>query len=296
MATPRVIVIVGRPNVGKSTLFNALTRKRDALVADLPGVTRDRHYGSATSGEHTFLVVDTGGIEGANDAIIDPLVERQVYRAVEEADWVLLLVDAKTGLLPLDQGIAEYLRQHNIPVTIVVNKIDRDIAWEATADFHQLGLGDPIGIAAKTGRGITPLIDHIWSQAGWPIEVPSEPEETLVNGPRVAIVGRPNVGKSTLVNRLLGEERVVVSDIPGTTRDSIFIPFTRRDKPYTLIDTAGVRRRAKIEDPVEKFSVIKTLQAIETAHVVLFLIDAQHGLVEQDLKLLGFVVEQGKGL
>ena len=262
MATPRVFVIVGRPNVGKSTLFNALTRRRDALVADLPGVTRDRHYGSATWSDHTFLVVDTGGIEGANDAIIDPLVERQVYRAVAEANWVLFLVDAKAGLAPGDASIAEHLRRLNIPVTIVVNKIDRDIEWEATADFHQLGLGKPIGIAAKTGRGIAPLIDHIWAVAGWPTQDEAPQDDDPTKGPRVAIVGRPNVGKSTLVNRLLGEERVIVSEVPGTTRDSIFIPFVRPDKPYTLIDTAGVRRRAKIEDVVEKILVIKTLQAI----------------------------------
>jgi len=287
-----VIALVGRPNVGKSTLFNRLTRSRDALVADQPGLTRDRKYGVGRLGDHPYVVVDTGGISGDREGV-DVLMERQVQLAIGEADLVLFILDARDGLTAADQVIAEGLRRTGKPITAVVNKTD-GLNYDAVAgDFFALGLGEPVPIAAAHGRGVHALIDQVLEvlpQTGQPQPAGREP------GIQIAVVGRPNVGKSTLVNRLLGEERVVVFDQPGTTRDSIFIPFESDGKPYTLIDTAGVRRRARISAAVEKFSVIKTLQAIEQANVVLLVLDAQQGISDQDAGLAGHVVDSGRAL
>jgi len=287
-----VIVLVGRPNVGKSTLFNRLTRSRDALVADQPGLTRDRQYGVGRLGDRPYVVVDTGGISGVEEGV-DVLAAQQVQAAIEEADHILLLLDAKHGCTGGDEQIAERLRRTGKPVTPVVNKsenLDRELAQ---VEFHALGLGEPMPIAAVHGRGVRRLIDHVLESLPEAEETGDEDQE---KGIQIAVVGRPNVGKSTLVNRLLGEERVVTYDQPGTTRDSVFISYTHDDKPYTLIDTAGVRRRARVHEAIEKFSVIKTLQAIEQANVVLLVLDAQQGVGEQDATLAGHILESGRAL
>lgn len=287
-----VIALVGRPNVGKSTLFNRLTRTRDALVANRPGLTRDRQYGIGRIGPRPYVAVDTGGLTGEESGL-DGLLAKQVWLAIEEADHVLFMVDAREGLTPGDIEVAERLRRLAKPCTLVVNKSDGLAPELAEAEFHALGLGEPVAIAAVHGRGVTQLMDQVL--AAWPenetVDSPKGPE-----GVAVAIVGRPNVGKSTLVNRMLGEERVLTFDEPGTTRDSIFIPFQRDGQSYTLIDTAGVRRRSRITDVVEKFSIIKTLQAIERAQIVLLLVDARQGISEQDATLVGHVLESGRGL
>jgi len=288
-----VIALVGRPNVGKSTLFNRLTRSRDALVADQPGLTRDRKYGIGQLGSHPYLVVDTGGLSGETEGV-DLLMEQQVLRAIEEADHVLFLLDAKQGCSGSDQQIAARLRRTGKPVTAVVNKIDGGDPDLAASDFHQLGLGTPAPIAAAHGRGVHALIDQVL--AALPEELLGTGPEEETKGTLVAVVGRPNVGKSTLINRLLGEERVVAFDQPGTTRDSQFIPFRHEEKDYTLIDTAGVRRRGRISEAIEKFSVIKTLQAIEQANVVVLVLDAQQGLSDQDANLAGHILESGRAL
>lgn len=286
-----VIALVGRPNVGKSTLFNYLTRSRDALVADFPGLTRDRKYGRVKRGNRDCLVVDTGGI--ADDAEgVESFSRKQVEIALEEADIVFFLVDAREGINASDEVIAASLRKLGKPIILVTNKVDGLNADVVKNDFYTLALGEPVAIAAAHGRGITELlacVDQFIPEA----EVPEEEADL---GIAIAIVGRPNVGKSTLVNRLLGEERVVVFDEPGTTRDSIFIPFERNDRRFTLIDTAGMRRRSKIALVVEKFSVIKSLQAIEKANVVIYLIDASEGITDQDAHLLGMVLEAGRPL
>ncbi|MCU7829634.1 MAG: ribosome biogenesis GTPase Der [Candidatus Thiodiazotropha sp. (ex Myrtea sp. 'scaly one' KF741663)] len=286
-----VIALVGRPNVGKSTLFNRLTRSRDALVADQPGLTRDRKYGTGRIGSQPYVVVDTGGISG--DQIgIDVLMEQQVKQAIGEADHILFLLDAREGCTGGDEMIAQELRRTGKPVTLTVNKSEGLDEVIAGSDFFRLGLGEPHMIAAVHGRGVSHLIESVLAQ------MPPSEEEIAAEerGIQIAVVGRPNVGKSTLVNRLLGEERVVAFDQPGTTRDSIFIPFTRNEKHYTLIDTAGVRRRARVKEAIEKFSIIKTLQAIEEANVVLMVLDAQQGVGEQDATLAGHVLESGRGL
>jgi GTP-binding protein len=288
-----VIALVGRPNVGKSTLFNRLTRSRDALVADQPGLTRDRKYGIGRVGPRPYLVVDTGGLSGETGGV-DLLMARQVQHAVQEADHILFLVDAKAGTTAVDQEIAARLRRTGKPVTTVVNKIDGHDPDLATSDFHLLGLGEPVPIAAVHGRGVHGLVDQVlerFPQASW-----AEGDAEQVRGTLVAILGRPNVGKSTLVNRLLGEERVVAFDQPGTTRDSQFIPFRHAGRDYTLIDTAGVRRRGRIAEAIEKFSVVKTLQAIEQANVVILVLDAQQGLADQDANLASHVLESGRAL
>jgi GTP-binding protein len=286
-----VIALVGRPNVGKSTLFNQLTRSRDALVADLPGLTRDRKYGDARVEDKSFIVIDTGGI-GEGEQGIDAYMAEQSRLAIHEASIVFFLVDARAGLTGADQEIAAELRALSKRVHLVVNKIDGVHEEAALAEFHQLGMGEIFGIAASHGRGISQMMAEVLA------DVPPDAEEAPLTetGIKIAIVGRPNVGKSTLVNRLLGEERVVVFDMPGTTRDSIYIPFERREKRYTLIDTAGVRRRGRVDEGVEKFSVIKTLQAIKDAHVVVMVLDAREGIVDQDLHLLGFVLQSGRAL
>ncbi len=285
-----VIALVGRPNVGKSTLFNRLTRSRDALVADQPGLTRDRKYGIGRLGDRPYLVVDTGGISGEADGV-EALMDRQVRLAIEEADHILFLVDAREGLTGGDEQIAAELRRTGKPVTLVVNKsesLDRELA---AAEFHALGLGEPVPVSAAHGRGVKPLVNEVLETLPPAEEVPEEEK-----GVQIAVVGRPNVGKSTLINRLLGEERLVAYDQPGTTRDSVQVPFEHQGKRYTLIDTAGVRRRARVSEAIEKFSVIKALQAMEQANVVLLVLDAHEGVTEQDANLAGHVLESGRAL
>jgi GTP-binding protein len=284
-----VIALVGRPNVGKSTLFNALTRSRDALVADFAGLTRDRKYGTGRTGDAPYLVVDTGGLSGVGQGI-DVEMAQQAKEAIGEADAVLFLVDAREGMNVADENIATFLRQCGKSVTLVLNKTDGLDPDMAAVDFHAMGLGEPVAIAASHGRGVLSLINDVLQQ--FPLGDEGEEEQ----GIRVAVVGRPNVGKSTLVNRILGEERVVVFDMPGTTRDSIYIPFERDGSQYTLIDTAGVRRRARIKEVIEKFSIIKTLQAIADAHVAIMVIDAREGISDQDAHLLGMIMEAGRAL
>ncbi len=286
-----VIVLVGRPNVGKSTLFNRLTRSRDALVADQPGLTRDRKYGTGRIGDQPYVIVDTGGLSG-DQVGIDVLMEQQVRQAIGEADHIIFMLDARDGCTGGDETIAQELRRTGKPVTLALNKSEGLDENTAASDFYRLGFGEPQLIAAVHGRGVRSLIDSVLEQLPPSEEEIAEEER----GIQIAVVGRPNVGKSTLVNRLLGEERVVTFDLPGTTRDSIFIPFVRNDKHYTLIDTAGVRRRARISEAIEKFSIIKTLQAIEEANVVLMVLDAQQGVGEQDATLAGHVLESGRGL
>ncbi|WP_457808608.1 ribosome biogenesis GTPase Der [Kushneria sp. EE4] len=288
-----VIALVGRPNVGKSTLFNRLTRSRDAIVADFPGLTRDRHYGNGQLGEKPYTVIDTGGISG-DEMGIDAAMAEQSLLAIDEADIVFFMVDARAGIMPADEAIANHLRVNQKKTWLVVNKSDGLQEEIATADFWALGLGDPHAIAAAHGRNVTTLIEHVLEP--FP-EVAEETHPDLVaNGIRIGVVGRPNVGKSTLVNRLLGEERVVVFDEAGTTRDAIEIPFERRGQPYVLIDTAGVRRRKNISLAAEKFSIIKTLDAIKECNVAIVVLDARTGLVEQDLHLLDYVLTTGRAL
>ncbi|MCW7763627.1 ribosome biogenesis GTPase Der [Photorhabdus luminescens] len=317
-----VVALVGRPNVGKSTLFNRLTRTRDALVADFPGLTRDRKYGRAEVEGQEFIIIDTGGIDGAEEGV-ETHMAAQSLMAIEEADIVLFMVDARAGLMPADHAIAKHLRSRERATFLVANKTDGVDIDTAVAEFYSLGLGDIYSIAASHGRGITQLIERVLlpfsgkgeeeevelteeeaNAAYWAeqeqneIEMVEEEEDfdpsTLPL--KLAIVGKPNVGKSTLTNRILGEERVVVYDMPGTTRDSIYIPMERNGREYILIDTAGVRKRGKITETVEKFSVIKTLQAIEDANVVLLVIDAREGISDQDLSLLGFILNSGRSL
>ncbi|OCG07055.1 ribosome biogenesis GTPase Der [Gilliamella sp. wkB178] len=315
-----VVALVGRPNVGKSTLFNRLTRTRDALVADFPGLTRDRKYGRAEIKGHEYIVIDTGGIDGTEDGV-ESFMAEQSLQAIEEADIVLFLVDARSGAMPADHAIAKHLRARQKATFLVANKIDGIDADTAISDFYALGLGDIHPIAASHGRGVSSLIetvlDPIFQFENDENIVDANPDEqfqdlpesyddlvldeiesdSLINQPiKVAIVGRPNVGKSTLTNRILGEDRVVVYDMPGTTRDSIYIPMTRDEREYILIDTAGVRKRGKVTEIVEKFSVIKTLQAIEDANVVILVIDAREGISDQDLSLLGFIINSGRSL
>lgn len=291
-----VIALVGRPNVGKSTLFNRFTQSREALIADEPGMTRDRKYGTMQLEEVGVIVVDTGGLSGDLDGI-DGLMAQQTMAAVNEADVVVFLVDGRDGLTAEDENIARRLRELGKRVVLTVNKVDGVDADMASAEFHALGLGEPYPISSSHGRGVGRLREALLEALPEDLagEVLSEEQEAEA-GIKIAIVGRPNVGKSTLVNRMLGEERVLVFDMPGTTRDSIYIPFDRRDQRYTLIDTAGVRRRARVHEVVEKFSVIKTLQAVADAHVVIMVLDASEGITEQDQGLLGFVIDAGRAL
>lgn len=305
-----VIALVGRPNVGKSTLFNRLTNTRDALVADFPGLTRDRKYGQGSFEQRQFIVVDTGGISGDEQGI-DAAMAEQSLLAIDEADVVLFLVDARAGLTPADIGIADHLRRVGKTCYVVVNKVDGIDGDSESAEFYKLGVPKLLLIAAAHGRGVSKMLDDVLAplDASFPdMEIvppsPDEEEETaeaqlerLQAMPiKLAIVGKPNVGKSTLTNRILGEERVVVYDQPGTTRDSIFIPMKRDERDYVLIDTAGVRKRRKVSDTVEKFSIVKTLQAIEASNVVLLVVDAREGISEQDLSLLGFILNSGRSL
>jgi GTPase len=285
-----VIALVGRPNVGKSTLFNVMTQSRDALVADYPGLTRDRKYGHGSFDNKNFIVIDTGGLSGENEEL-DEHMAAQTLHAIEESSVVLFLVDAREGMTAADENIAAHIRRTGKTVHLVLNKTDGLDAAMVASEFYAMGLGEPIAIAASHNRGIRPLLEKVLQPFAQ-----DEPGIDEHSGIKVAFVGRPNVGKSTLVNRVLGEERVVVFDMPGTTRDSIFIPFERDNKRYTLIDTAGVRRRRSVHEAVEKFSVIKTMQAIEEANVVVMMMDAQKEIADQDLHLLGFILEAGRAL
>ena len=291
-----VIALVGRPNVGKSTLFNRLTRSRDALVADLPGLTRDRHYGEGRMGERPFLVIDTGGFEPVAKEGIMHEMAKQTRQAVAEADIVIFIVDGRQGMTPHDKTITDFLRKSGRAVMLVVNKAEGMRYSAVTADFYELGLGDPYVISAAHGDGVMDLVDEALNLALAQKPVVDEVAEDLPKSIKIAIVGRPNVGKSTLVNTLLGEERVIAFDMPGTTRDSIEIPFERGGQQYTLIDTAGIRRRGKVFEAIEKFSVVKTLQSISEANVVLLLLDAQQDISEQDAHIAGFVLESGRAL
>lgn len=285
-----VIALVGRPNVGKSTLFNRFTKTQDALVADFPGLTRDRQYGQAQYHNKSYIVVDTGGI-GVDDIAVDSLMSKQSTIALNEADVVLFIVDGRSGLTGIDENIAGSLRKLNKKIHLVVNKtegLDDDIAC---SDFQSLGITDVHSISAAHGEGVHSLLEQVLSPFDCKVE--SENDDQVI---KIAFAGRPNVGKSTLINRILGEERVVVYDMPGTTRDSIAIPFERDNQPYMLIDTAGVRRKSRIDEKIEKFSVIKTLQAIKESNVCLQLLDANEGITDQDMNLLGFIIESGKAL
>ncbi len=290
-----VIALVGRPNVGKSTLFNRLTRSRDALVADLPGLTRDRHYGEGRVGKRPFLVIDTGGFEPVAKEGIMHEMAKQTKQAVIEADVVVFIVDGRQGLTPHDKTITDFLRKSGRKVMLVVNKSEGMKYTTVAADFYELGLGDPYVISAAHGDGVPDLVEEALDQAIGGNDQGAE-EEAKIRGIRIAIVGRPNVGKSTMVNTLLGEERVIAFDMPGTTRDSIEIPFERNGRHYSLIDTAGIRRKGKVFEAIEKFSVVKTLQSISEANVVLLLLDAQQDISEQDAHIAGFVLEAGRAL
>ena len=286
-----VVAIVGRPNVGKSTLFNALTRTQDALVADFPGVTRDRQYGISRVGSSTCVLVDTGGLVSLAEGI-DYLTAKQVHQAIEESTLVIFMVSARDGLTPEDLDVASALRQHGRNVLLVANKTDGTDEEIALADFSSLGMGEAYGISAAHRRGMDGLMELVAEQLP-PVEAPEEDDSGDL---RLAILGRPNVGKSTLMNQLLGEERVMAFDLPGTTRDSISMKMERGGVKYELIDTAGVRRRSKVSSALEKFSVIKALQAMERAHVIILMLDAQEGLTDQDTTLLGHILQQGKAL
>lgn len=290
MFTP-VIALVGRPNVGKSTFFNRLTRTQDALVADFPGLTRDRQYGDATFENKSFVVIDTGGI-GVDDAAVDSLMSQQSAVALSEATRVFFLVDGRAGLTAVDQTVALRLRKLGKPVDLVINKAEGLDESIISADFQALGFASIHSISATHGRGVHALLKHVTEDFPLPPEDASLDDKSI----NIAFVGRPNVGKSTLINRILGEERVVVYDMPGTTRDSISVPFERDNQSYQLIDTAGVRRRSRVDEKIEKFSIIKTLQSIKASHVCLMLVDASEGLTDQDLHLLGYIIEAGKAL
>lgn len=287
-----VIALIGRPNVGKSTLFNQITKSRDALVADFAGLTRDRKYGDATYQNKSFIVVDTGGI-GESEGGIDNYMAEQSKTAINEADIIIFVVDARAGLLASDEQIARELRTLGKKIYLVANKVDGVHAEAALVEFYKLGMGEPLQVAASHGRGVQQMLEDVLQD----IPEDENPEEhDKDTGLRLAIIGRPNVGKSTLVNRLLGEDRVVAFDQPGTTRDSIYIPFEREGRKYTLIDTAGVRRKGKVDEMIEKFSIVKTLQAMKDAHVVVVVVDAREGIVEQDLHLIGYALEAGRAM
>lgn len=290
-----VVALVGRPNVGKSTLFNRLTRRRDALVADFAGLTRDRKYGEAEWLDRRFICIDTGGLSGDEEGI-DGVMAEQSLLAIEEADIVLFLVDCKAGLTAFDHTIANHLRTTNKKIYIVANKVDGHDQDVAIAPFYEMGLGDIHPTTATHGRGVNKLMQEVVDSFPTEEQEDADEDEDSSKGIKIAVVGRPNVGKSTLVNRLLGEDRVVVYDMPGTTRDSIYINYERHGKPYTIIDTAGIRRRKNVKLSVEKFSIVKTLQAIDDANVVVLLLDASEGIVDQDLHLMGHVIDTGCAL
>ena len=286
-----VIALVGKPNVGKSTLFNRLTKSKNALVVDQPGITRDRLYGPGKVGDKPFIVIDTGGLSG-DKVTLDSMMAEQASIAIQESNIVFFLVDGREGLSSVDERIATELRRYNKKICLLINKSEGMDLLTASADFHALGFEHIYATSATKGHGVASLIDEVLEEFPDVTEEEDEEEKRI----KIAIIGRPNVGKSTLVNRMLGEERVLTLDMPGTTRDSIFIPFERDDEKYTLIDTAGVRRRKNISETVEKFSIVKTLQAIDAANVVIMVIDAQQDIGHQDLSLLGYILERGRAL
>ena len=290
-----VIALVGRPNVGKSTLFNRLTRSRDALVADYPGLTRDRQYGFGRLGPIPYIVIDTGGVAGGEEGINEAMVE-QTVRALAEADVALILVDAREGISAADEHVADLARRTGKKTWLVVNKGEGLDSAIAGSEFHALGLGEPVVVSAAHGDRINALMDAVLEgfEPDQEEAVPSYDDDE--HALRIAVVGRPNVGKSTLINRLIGEDRLVVYDMPGTTRDSVSVPFEKNDRKYELIDTAGIRRRSKVHEAIEKFSIVKALQAIDRAEVVVAVLDAQEGVTEQDVSLLGLVLERGRSL
>lgn len=285
-----IVALVGRPNVGKSTLFNVLTGTRDAIVADVPGVTRDRQYGFSRAGD--CVVVDTGGVVASPRSSVEQQMRTQTERAIAEADRLILVVDGRAGLTTEDMAVAKLLRRAGKPVLLAVNKAEGLDGGVVGAEFHRLGFGDPRAIAAAHGSGCAALLQAALEGLDLVAEESGAPDDSI----RIAVIGRPNVGKSTLVNRLIGEERVIATDLPGTTRDSILVPFERDGRQFTLIDTAGVRRRSKVEDPVERASVARTLQAIEAAHVVVLVVDAHAGVAEQDASVLGLALQRGRSL
>ena len=292
-----VIALIGRPNVGKSTLFNRLTRSRDALVADYPGLTRDRQYGFGKLGPLPYLVIDTGGVAGGEVGVKELMVE-QTVRALQEADVAIVMVDGRSGLTSADEHVADLARKHAKNTWLAVNKAEGLDADIASGEFHGLGLGEPVAISATHGDRVTALMDEVLAPFIDMVEDDAAESEQAAEDKalRIAVIGRPNVGKSTLINRLIGEDRLVVFDQPGTTRDSVAVPFERDGKQYVLIDTAGVRRKSKVHEAVEKFSIIKALQAMERAQVVIALLDAREGVTEQDVSLMGLAVERGRAL
>ncbi len=288
-----VIAVVGRPNVGKSTLFNRMTKSRDAIVADFAGLTRDRHYGDGQNGEHEFIVVDTGGFEPDSTTGIVKEMARQTRQAVAEADAVIFVVDIRAGVSGQDHDIARYLRSVSKKVFLAVNKAEGMVDSPHLGEFHELGIGEPHPVSAAHGQGIKSLLDAVLE--GFPPD--KEPEPTPEGAPiRLAVAGRPNVGKSTLINTWLGEERLIAFDQPGTTRDAISVPFERNGQQFELIDTAGLRRKGKVFEAIEKFSVVKTLQAIADADVVLLLLDATQGVTDQDAHIAGYILESGRAV
>ena len=284
-----LVAVVGRPNVGKSTFFNRIVGKRIAIVEDTPGVTRDRIYGEATWLEHTFTLVDTGGIEPVKEDIISTQMRRQAQLAIDMADVIIFLVDGREGLTAADEDVAAMLRRSHKPIVLAVNKVDHPKFEEAIYDFYSLGIGNPITISGEQGLGLGDLLDEVVSY--FPATEVEEAEDTT----SIAIVGKPNVGKSSLVNALLGYERTIVSEIAGTTRDAIDTPFVHDGQSYTLVDTAGIRRKRAIDDAtIERYSVIRSLGAIRRADVALIVVDASQGMSEQDVRIAGYVHEEGK--
>lgn len=286
----KIAAIVGRPNVGKSTLFNRLTESREAIVDEVSGVTRDRNYGSCTWNGITFAVIDTGGYVKNSDDIFEEEINKQVMLAVEEADVILFMVDVTTGISDLDTGVAELLRKKAKPVILVVNKVDNNERIPEAAEFYRLGLGDYFTLSSMTGSGTGELLDHLVKL------LPDQPEETLPDIPRVAIVGRPNVGKSSLINSLLGEERNIVTPLAGTTRDSIFTRFNKFDHDFLLVDTAGLRKKSKVSEDIEFYSVMRAIRSIESSDICLLLIDATRGLESQDMNIISLILKNNKGM
>lgn len=291
-----VIALVGRPNVGKSTLFNRLTKSRDAIVADFAGLTRDRHYGNGRQGKHEYIVVDTGGFEPDASAGIYREMAKQTQQAVAEADVVLFIVDARAGVSAQDHDIAKYLRRLSKPCLLVANKAEGMVEGVQLAEFYELGLGAVVPVSAAHGQGIRGIVDAAFAL----LNVPDLDDEAVSETPsdviKLAVAGRPNVGKSTLINTWLGEERLVAFDMPGTTRDAISVPFEKNGQKFELIDTAGLRRKGQVFEAIEKFSVVKTLQAIESSNVVLLLLDATQGVTDQDAHIAGYVLESGRAV
>ena len=291
-----VMALVGRPNVGKSTLFNRLTKSRDAIVADFAGLTRDRHYGNARQGRREFIVIDTGGFEPTAESGIYMEMAKQTRQAVAEADVVVFVVDARDGISAQDHDIAKYLRKLGKPTLLVANKSEGMAAGAQLSEFYELGLGEVHAVSAAHGQGVRSLVDEAFELMNLP-EVDDDAAEAQETGIiKLAVAGRPNVGKSTLINAWLGEERLVAFDLPGTTRDAISVPFERNGQKFELIDTAGLRRKGKVFEAIEKFSVVKTLQAIESAHVVLLLLDATQGVTDQDAHIAGYILESGRAV